>query len=204
MDSSNSSLTYPKVNFRINILLRPWMILCCIVFFLSLSFGAGALFSPEWAVRKSGTDYIGLLRSCSESFGCFDTPSIWCLPDREDNCQTIKIRLQLVLLFCFLGIFLSLSGVLFSLPFFAPCVLVMGVGISILATLAYVTAVVLFMTIDKHFFLFSTFEDPAHITYGFYLCVVAAAVSLCASPFALKAAHSHLREMHARRQEKGL
>ena len=202
MDSSNSSLANPRFNCT-TILLRPWMILCCIVFFLSLAFGVGALFSPEWAVKKSGTDYVGLLKSCSESFGCFDTPSTWCLPDREDTCQTIKVRIQLVLLFCFLGLFLSLSGVLFSLPFFAPCVLVMGVGISILTTLSYLTAVILFMTIDKHFFLFSTFEDPAQLTYGFYLCVVAAAISLCASLFALKAAHSHLVETHKRRQGKG-
>ena len=200
MDSSNSSLSSPRSNRCTTILLRPWMIVCCIVFFLSLSLGVGALFSPEWAVKNSGTDYVGLLRTCSESFGCIDTQSIWCLPDREDTCQTIKVRIQLALLFCFLAVFLSLSGVVFSLPFFAPCVLVMGVGISILTTLSYVTAVVLFMTIDRHFFLFSTFEDPAQLTYGFYLCVVAAAASLCASLFALKAAHSHLGEIHKQRK----
>ena len=203
MDSSNSSLPYSVTRRCTSVLLRPWMILCCVMFLLSLLLGLAALFSPEWAVKKSGTDYVGLLRSCSESFGCFDTPSIWCLPDRNDSCETIKVRIQLVLLFCFLGLFLSLSGVVFSFPIFAPCVLVMGVGISVLTTLSYLTSVILFMTIDRHFFLFSTFEDPAALTYGFYLCVFAAAFSLSASLLALKATHSYLAEMHKRRQGKG-
>ena len=203
--STNSSLNKSRFNTKYTrVFMRPWMILCCSVFLLSFSLGMGSLFSPAWAVKNPSSDYVGLLRSCSTSFGCSETSSIWCLPDRADTCETIKIQLQLVLLSFVLALFLSLSGVIFSLPFFAPCILVMGVGTSILSTLAYVTALILFMTIDRHFFTFSFFEEPAQFTYGFYMCVAAAAVSLSASLCALKAAHSHLGEIHRQKQEKGV
>ncbi|KAI6655056.1 hypothetical protein LOD99_2345 [Oopsacas minuta] len=204
MDSSSSNSFETKhSNKYTRILFRPWMILCCSVFLLSLSFGIASLFSPAWAVKNPDSDYVGLLRTCSESFGCFETSSIWCLPDRIDTCEMNKIKLELVFLFFILALFLTLSGVVFSLPFFAPCILVMGVGLSILSTLSYVTSIILFMTIDRYFFTFSTFEEPAHFTYGFYLCAAATAMSVSASLCALKAAHSHIGETHNKKQEKG-
>ena len=204
MDSSHSSVsTPPKTKERYKyarMLFKPWMLACGTVFLFALLFGIASLFSPEWATKSPGEDFVGLLRSCSVSFGCFDTSSIWCLPDRSDNCRMMKLQLQLVLFFCMLACFLSGAGVIFSFPLFTRCILVMGIGISILSALSYVAAAILFITINKHFFVFSTLQEPAQFTYGFYFCVVAAACSLCASLFALKAAHSQLVESN--RQEK--